>query len=84
MPEDLTRQIFNRLRYIVDQEGVAISDGALGLIARKGDGSMRDSLSLLDQVLAFCGEEVTVPNPPVPMRRIVKHAAKWRLIARRV
>jgi DNA polymerase-3 subunit gamma/tau len=50
--------IVGRLRHIVQQEGVTISDGALGLIARKGDGSMRDSLSLLDQVLACCGEEV--------------------------
>jgi DNA polymerase-3 subunit gamma/tau len=51
--------IVARLRHIVDQEGVTISDAALGLLARKADGSMRDSLSLLDQVLAFCGEEVT-------------------------
>jgi DNA polymerase-3 subunit gamma/tau len=47
-----------RLRYIVDQERVTISDGALAMIARKGDGSMRDSLSTLDQVLAFCGDRV--------------------------
>jgi len=47
-----------RLRSIVEQEGVAISDTALTVVARKGDGSMRDSLSTLDQVLAFCGSEV--------------------------
>jgi DNA polymerase-3 subunit gamma/tau len=47
-----------RLRYVVDQEGIAISDGALTLVARKGDGSMRDSLSLLDQLLACCGDQV--------------------------
>ncbi len=47
-----------RLRHIVDSEGVAISDPALTVIARKGDGSMRDSLSVLDQVLAFCGDQV--------------------------
>jgi DNA polymerase-3 subunit gamma/tau len=50
--------IIARLRFIVDQEGVGISDSALTMIARKGDGSMRDSLSALDQVLAFCGETV--------------------------
>lgn len=50
--------IVARLRYILDQEQVAISDAALAMIARKGDGSMRDSLSTLDQVLAFCGERV--------------------------
>jgi len=51
-------RIVARLRYIVDQEGVAISDEALAVVARKGDGSMRDALSTLDQVLAFCGETV--------------------------
>jgi DNA polymerase III subunit gamma/tau len=50
--------IVARLRYILDQEKVTISDTALAMIARKGDGSMRDSLSTLDQVLAFCGDEV--------------------------
>ena len=50
--------LVGRLRHIVDQEGVTISDAALAMIARKGDGSMRDSLSTLDQVLAFCGERV--------------------------
>ncbi|WP_129125222.1 DNA polymerase III subunit gamma/tau [Geomonas oryzae] len=52
-------RIVSRLRYIVDQEGVQISDEALAVVARKGDGSMRDSLSTLDQVLAFCGDSVT-------------------------
>jgi len=51
-------RIVARLRYIVDQEGVAISDESLAVVARKGDGSMRDALSTLDQVLAFCGESV--------------------------
>jgi DNA polymerase-3 subunit gamma/tau len=50
--------IVDRLRHIVDQEKVTISDAALSMIARKGDGSMRDSLSTLDQVLAFSGEQV--------------------------
>ncbi len=48
-------RVVERLRYIVGQEGVEISDEALTMVARKGDGSMRDSLSTLDQVLAFCG-----------------------------
>ncbi len=52
-------RLLARLRYIVDQEEVAISDDALMLVARKGDGSMRDALSTLDQVLAFCGATVS-------------------------
>ena len=51
-------RLLARLRFIVEQEGVAISDEALMVVARKGDGSMRDALSTLDQVLAFCGTAV--------------------------
>ena len=47
-----------RLRFIADEEKITISDSALVMIARKGDGSMRDSLSVFDQVLAFCGDTV--------------------------
>jgi DNA polymerase-3 subunit gamma/tau len=50
--------LLDRLRFIVDQEQVAMSAEALMLVARKGDGSMRDALSTLDQVLAFCGTTV--------------------------
>jgi DNA polymerase III subunit gamma/tau len=50
-------KIVARLRHIVDEEKVVISDTSLTAIARKGDGSMRDALSTLDQVLAFCGDE---------------------------
>ena len=51
--------IVAHLRYIMGEEKIVITDAALAMIARKGDGSMRDSLSTLDQVLAFCGENVT-------------------------
>jgi len=50
--------VVERLREIVTAEKVAISDQALTLIARRGEGSMRDALSTLDQVIAFCGEQV--------------------------
>lgn len=46
------------LRYISDQEGLNITDGALALLARKADGSVRDSLSLLDQIAAFANQEI--------------------------
>ena len=52
-------KIIARLREIAGKEGITISDSALALIARKGDGSMRDSLTAFDQVLAFCGSSVT-------------------------
>ncbi|HXE96668.1 MAG TPA: DNA polymerase III subunit gamma/tau, partial [Dongiaceae bacterium] len=52
-------KIIARLREIAEKESVAISDTSLALIARKGDGSMRDSLTAFDQVLAFCGNSVS-------------------------
>ncbi|MCF7803394.1 MAG: DNA polymerase III subunit gamma/tau [Candidatus Marinimicrobia bacterium] len=52
-------KIIGLLKTICESEDVDISDGALTLIARKADGSMRDAESLLDQVISFSGEEVT-------------------------
>ena len=51
-------KVAQRLRVIVDAEKIDISDRALSLVARQGEGSMRDALSTLDQVIAFCGEKV--------------------------
>src|SRR5471030_85579 len=45
-------KIVTRLREIAQAEGVAVSDGALSLVARQAQGSMRDALSLLDQLLS--------------------------------
>jgi len=52
-------RVVGRLRQIVDVEGIGISDRSLGMVARRGEGSMRDALSTLDQVIAFCGESVS-------------------------
>ncbi|MBL0225237.1 MAG: DNA polymerase III subunit gamma/tau [Geobacteraceae bacterium] len=52
-------KIITRLREIAGKENVIISDSSLALIARKGDGSMRDSLTAFDQVLAFCDSSVS-------------------------
>jgi DNA polymerase-3 subunit gamma/tau len=49
-----------RLRFIVDQEQLPADDDALFLMARKGDGSMRDAITLLDQVLAGGPERLTL------------------------
>jgi len=52
-------KVAERLREIVDAEEIRISDKALALVARQGEGSMRDSLSALDQIVAFCGMDVS-------------------------
>ncbi len=49
------RLIADRLNYICGEEGVEASPEALTMLARAADGSMRDSLSLLDQAIAYCG-----------------------------
>lgn len=49
--------VVNRLRTICDAEGIAISDAALRMVARAGEGSMRDAQSLLDQVISFGGAD---------------------------
>ena len=49
-----------RLKELTEKEGVKASDDALNYVARAGDGSMRDALSLLDQCINFyLGEELT-------------------------
>ena len=47
-----------RLKTIAEAEAINISDAGLAMIARAGGGSMRDSQSTFDQVIAFCGEQV--------------------------
>ncbi len=49
-----------RLKMISENEGISISDDGLALIARKAAGSLRDSLSLLDQVAAFTEDEASL------------------------
>ena len=43
--------VANRLRYVADREGLNMTDDAADLLGRLADGSMRDGLSLMDQVL---------------------------------
>lgn len=54
-----TEAILGRLREIVDAEGMTADDDALRLIARRADGSMRDSQSLLEQVMSFSSGTLT-------------------------
>jgi len=42
-----------RMKFILDSEGIAAEPAALTLLAQAADGSLRDALSLLDQLLAF-------------------------------
>ncbi|MBR6527380.1 MAG: DNA polymerase III subunit gamma/tau [Lachnospiraceae bacterium] len=52
--------IAGRLRQMADAEGIDVEDQALRYVAKKGDGSLRDSISLFDQCVAFYyGEKLT-------------------------
>ena len=55
-----TREITECLKNICSKENVRAENDALWLIARQGDGSMRDSQSLLDQVITFTGSDLTL------------------------
>jgi DNA polymerase-3 subunit gamma/tau len=48
-------ELIDRMRWICAQEGIQADDEVLGLIAQAGEGSVRDSLSALDQAIACCG-----------------------------
>lgn len=53
-------QIYNRLKYICDNENIKIEEDAIFEIARLGDGSLRDAISILDQVVAYTNEKITL------------------------
>ncbi len=52
--EDLTR----RMAWICEQEGIEADPEALAVLAAAGEGSVRDSLSALDQAIACCGNKL--------------------------
>ncbi|MCA9613839.1 MAG: hypothetical protein KC586_13880 [Myxococcales bacterium] len=54
--------ILDRLQFIVDSEGLEAEKEALQLLARRAAGSMRDSQSLLEQLLSFCSGKITVDD----------------------
>ena len=71
-----TPHIAERLRQIAEAEGFQVSPAALELVARRAAGSMRDSQSLLDQLLAFGGDVIDVDD----VHRLLGTAGDDRLI----
>jgi len=55
-------EIVARLKYICEQEGIQADAEALAVLAQAGEGSIRDSLSALDQAIACCGTELRGPE----------------------
>lgn len=54
------QEVTARLQFIAEQESLHIEPAALELIAREGTGSVRDSISLLDQIVADPEETITL------------------------
>ena len=51
-------EIAGRIREIAGKENLKIDDGAVSVIARMAEGSLRDALSFLEQARAYCGDEI--------------------------
>ena len=54
--------IIRHLEFILNKEGVAFEPDALKILARSGSGSLRDTLTLLDQAIIYGQERVTVES----------------------
>ena len=52
-------ELVGRLRQIAKAEGIEADDAALEIVARRGEGSVRDALSILDQIIAFSGRSIS-------------------------
>jgi DNA polymerase-3 subunit gamma/tau len=52
------QEIVSRLREICSEEEIQADDASLMLIARKGDGALRDALSIFDQAVSLCGSDL--------------------------
>ncbi len=57
-----TETIANHLQHIAKEEGIQLDDTAAWAIAKGADGGMRDAQSMLDQLVAFCGDHITEAN----------------------
>lgn len=54
--------IVQQLQQICEAENITIDEQSLVTIAKKSEGSMRDSQSLLDQIVSFCGQNVNIKD----------------------
>jgi len=78
-----TRQIVDRLRFVAEQEQITLEAGAAELIARAAAGGMRDALSLLEQAIAYSGNEILLNQvqimlgvaDPRAIQKFVSHIA---------
>ena len=78
-----TRQIVAHLQFIAGEEHVKLEQSAAELIARAAAGGMRDALSLLDQAIAYAGDEISLAQvqamlgvaDPRAIQKLIEHVA---------
>ncbi|MFL5627040.1 MAG: DNA polymerase III subunit gamma/tau [Ktedonobacteraceae bacterium] len=79
-----TRQIVDHLNFVAEQEHIHIERPAAELIARAAAGGMRDALSLLDQAIAYAGNEIALAQvqamlgvaDPRAIQKLITHVAE--------
>ena len=79
-----TRQIVEHVEYVAGQEDVRIERSAAELIARAAAGGMRDALSLLDQAIAYSGNEIMLAQvqamlgvaDPRAIQKLITHVSE--------
>jgi DNA polymerase-3 subunit gamma/tau len=79
-----TRQIVEHLNFVAEQEHIHIEKSAAELIARAAAGGMRDALSLLDQAIAYAGNEIALAQvqamlgvaDPRAIQKLITHVAQ--------
>jgi len=59
--------IINRMKFILNEENIDFDNESLAKIADKADGSMRDALSILDQMICICNNDITVDQVSVSL-----------------
>lgn len=69
-------RVIERLQLMVDAEGIEAEDSALELIARYGTGSLRDSISLLDQLITGPGDVLTLDMVQAVLGTVADAAAQ--------
>jgi len=52
------RETIERLKLVCQEESITADEASLMLIARKGDGALRDALSVFDQAVSLCGTDI--------------------------
>jgi DNA polymerase III subunit gamma/tau len=75
-----TSQIVRHLLYVSEQENIKLERSAAELIARTAAGGMRDALSMLDQAIAYAGEEISLVQVQV-MLGVADPQAIFKFIA---